>query len=271
MTREIPRVSRCQSCTALWEGCEAGRCQEKEALAKATAALAGAEDHHRDLVDRRKALAPSEKEKEGTFTWKTIYDMETDRVGARWQADKRGNSRQNSWWQSEWKEDDRASPEPSQPSLEIEMLKSMMAEAQQTQYAFQQSMMVEKAKFQQAVVGILGKMREEAQRAPSTPAGTGAIHTKPRLEREETSGGRGGEYIPNIKSALEKKRTLILKIKKHERRNHYIKKKIADVFGVFYAKLYDDDEENMTEAEAEVESETKLYDDDEEKVTKTEG
>ena len=57
------------------------------------------------------------------------------------------------------------------------MLKSMMAEAQQTQHAFQQSIMVESAKFQQTVAGMLGKLWEEAQRAPSTTAGSEAPST----------------------------------------------------------------------------------------------
>ena len=83
-----------------------------------------------------------------------------------------GNYWQESWGQSFWKEDDRASPDLMQPSLEIDMLKSVIAEAQQTQHAFQQSIMAENAKFQQNVASMLGKLWEDAQRAPSTPAGT---------------------------------------------------------------------------------------------------
>ena len=51
------------------------------------------------------------------------------------------------------------------------MLQSAMAVAQQTQHAFQQSMMAENAKFQQTVAGMLGKLWEEAKTAPSTPRG----------------------------------------------------------------------------------------------------
>ena len=148
---------------------------KKEALAKATAALAGAEDHYRELVDRRRALAAREEEQD--FYEENDYDMEADRVGDWWQADKPGNSWQESWCQSHWKEDDRTSLEPVRPSLENDMLKSAMAEAQQTQHAFQQSILAENAKFQQTVAGMLGKFWEEAQRAPSTPAGTGAPST----------------------------------------------------------------------------------------------
>ena len=144
---------------------------KKDALAKATAALAGAEDHYRDLLDRRKAVAARRKE-EQDFYEENEYDMETDHVGQWWRADKLGNSWQESWGQSYWKEDDRASPDLMQPSLEIDMLKSVIAEAQQTQHAFQQSIMAENAKFQQNVASMLGKLWEDAQRAPSTPAGT---------------------------------------------------------------------------------------------------
>ena len=140
---------------------------KKEALAKATAALA-------DLLDRRRA--PAAREEEQDFYEENDYDMETDQVGRR-HADKLGNSWQESWCQSCWKEDDRASPDPMQPSLEIDMLKSVIAEAQQTQHAFQQSIMAENAKFQQTVAGMLGKLWEEAQRAPSTPTGTGVLST----------------------------------------------------------------------------------------------
>ena len=128
---------------------------KKEALAKATAALAGAEDHYRDLLDRRRALAAREEEQD--FYEENEYDMETDHVGQWWRADKLGNSWQESWGQSYWKEDDRASPDLMQPSLEIDMLKSVIAEAQQTQHAFQQSIMAENAKFQQNVASMLGK------------------------------------------------------------------------------------------------------------------
>ena len=143
---------------------------KKDALAKATAALAGAEDHYRDLLDRRKALAAREEEQD--FYEENEYDMETDHVGRWWRADKLGNSWQESWNQSYWKEDDRASPDLMHPSLEIDMLKSVIAEAQQTQHAFQQSLMAENAKFQQNVASMLGKLWEDAQRAPSTPLGT---------------------------------------------------------------------------------------------------
>ena len=148
---------------------------KKEALAKATAALAGAEDHYRDLLDRRRALAATEEEQD--FYEENDYDMETDQVGQWWHADKLENSWQESWGQSYWKEDDRASPDLMQPSLEIDMLKSAIAEAQPTQHAFQQSIIAENAKFQQTVAGMLGKLWDKAQRAPSTPAGTGVPST----------------------------------------------------------------------------------------------
>ena len=76
-----------------------------------------------------------------------------------------------------WKKDDRASPDLMQPSLEIDMLKSVIADAQQTQHAFQQSIMAENVKFQQTVASMLGKLWEDAQRAPSTPAGAGVPFT----------------------------------------------------------------------------------------------
>ena len=128
---------------------------KKEALAKATAALAGAEDHFRDLLDRRRALAAREEEQD--FYEENEYDMETDHVGQWWHADKLGNSWQESWGQSYWKEDDRASPDLMQPSLEIDLLKSVIAEAQQSQHAFQQSIMAENAKFQQTVASMVTK------------------------------------------------------------------------------------------------------------------
>ena len=108
---------------------------KKEALAKATAALASAEDH-RDLLDRRRALAAREEEQD--FYEENGHDMETDHMGHWWHADKLGNYWQKSWGQFCWKEDDRASPDFLQPLLEIDMLKSVIAEAQQTQHAFQQ-------------------------------------------------------------------------------------------------------------------------------------
>ena len=164
---------------------------KKEALAKATAALAGAEDHYRDLLDRRRALAAREEEQD--FYEENEYDMETDHVGQWWRADKLGNSWQESWGQSYWKEDDRASPDLMQPSLEIDMLKLVIAEAQQTQHAFQQS------------ISRGGKCEVPAtccehvgQALGSCPASSfhscgygGAIYTKPGLEREEASGDLG--------------------------------------------------------------------------------
>ena len=116
-------------------------------------------------------------EEEQDFYEENEYDMETDHVGQWWHADKLGSSWQESWGQSYWKEDDRASPDLMQPSLEIDMLKSVIAEAQQTQHAFQQSIMAENATFQQTVASMLGKLWEDAQRAPSTPEGTGVPFT----------------------------------------------------------------------------------------------
>ena len=156
---------------------------KKEAVAKATAALAGAEDHYRDLLDRRRALAAREEDQD--FYEENEYDMETDHVGQWWRADKLGNSWQESLGQSYWKEDDRASPDLMQPSLEINMLKSVIAEAQQTQHAFQQSIVAENAKFHQNVASMLGKLWEDAQRAPSAPAGT-VVPFTPNQDWSET-------------------------------------------------------------------------------------
>ena len=75
---------------------------EKEALAKATAALAGAEDHYRDLLGRQRALAAREEEQD--FYKENEHDMETEHVGQWWRAGNLGNSWQESWGQSYWKE-----------------------------------------------------------------------------------------------------------------------------------------------------------------------
>ena len=83
------------------------------------------------------------------------------------------------------------------------MLKPVIAEAQQTQHAFQQSIMAENAKFQQNVASMLGKLWEDAHRAVRWCA----IYTKPGLEREETSGDLGGEYrFSHSESAARRRR-----------------------------------------------------------------
>ena len=166
---------------------------KKEALAKATAALAGAEDHYRDLLDRRRALAATEEEQD--FYEENDYDMETDQVGQWWHADKLENSWQESWGQSYWKEDDRASPDLMQPSLEIDMLKSAIAEAQPTQHAFQQSIIAGKCEVPANCCWHVGQALGQSPASSFHSCGYGgAIYTKPGLEREETSGGLGGEY-----------------------------------------------------------------------------
>ena len=64
------------------------------------------------------------------------------------------------------------------------MLKSAIAEAQQTQHAFQQSTVAQNAKFQQTVAGMLGRLWQVAKRALSTPAGIRAPST-PNHDRNE--------------------------------------------------------------------------------------
>ena len=151
------------------EGCEAGRCQKRR-FGQSHCSFGRCGRPLQRPVGQTKALAAREEEQD--FYEENEYDMETDHVGRWWRADKLGNSWQESWNQSYWKEDDRASPDLMHPSLEIDMLKSVIAEAQQTQHAFQQSIMAENAKFQQNVASMLGKLWEDAQRAPSTPLGT---------------------------------------------------------------------------------------------------
>ena len=63
---------------------------KKEAPDKATAVLASAEDHYRDLLGRRRA--PAAREEEQDCYEENDYDMKTDPVGQWWQADKLGNS-----------------------------------------------------------------------------------------------------------------------------------------------------------------------------------
>ena len=145
----------------------------KEALAKATAALAGPEDHCRDQVDRRNAPA-ARKEEQDCYEGND-FAMDPNHVGNWWQADGLGNSWQESSYQSRWKEEDGGRTRALAAIVGDRNLE--IAEAERTQYAFQQSMMAEKTKFQQTVTGMLGKLWEEAQRAPSTLAGTGATST----------------------------------------------------------------------------------------------
>ena len=52
---------------------------KREALAKATAALAGAKEHYKDLLHRRYSLASREEGQD--FYEENDYDTETDRVG----------------------------------------------------------------------------------------------------------------------------------------------------------------------------------------------
>ena len=113
---------------------------------------------------------------------------------------------QESWNQSYWKEDDRASPDLMQPSLEIDMLKSVIAEVQQTQHAFQQSIMAENAKFQQNVVSMLGKLWEDAQRAPSTPVGTVVID----LSCSSTISDRGNGSLQSVSHYNESRKSFMI-------------------------------------------------------------
>ena len=82
------------------------------------------------------------------------------------------------------------------------------------------------------------------------------IRDKKRVKRQQViqkkilEDFKGVSNIPGIKSAKKKKRVLITKIKNERGETITLRKVIANVFGEFYKKLYDDNEQDEMEMKA---------------------
>ena len=176
-TREILRVSICQSCTLPKRGQRSRSMPRKRHWLKFRQPLASAEGY-RDHVDRRRALAARNEGQD--FHEENDYDMEPDRVGDWWQADR-----------------------PGQFVARI-VLSPLLEGGRQGDCQFTRALAAivgdrnvdngdcrsttdpvclpavnngRKCEVSANVAGMLGKLWEEGQRASSTLAGTGAPST----------------------------------------------------------------------------------------------
>ena len=129
---------------------------KKDALAKATAALAGAEGHYRDLLDRRKALAAREEEQD--FYEENEYDMETDHVGQ--------------WGQSLLEGRRQSFTRPHATIVGDRHVEIGDCRGTADPACLPTVNHGGKCEVPENVASMLGKLWEDAQRAPSTPAGT---------------------------------------------------------------------------------------------------